>query len=97
MWRECGESKSVTRVGGQLPTFFLQACVNAEGVRYRSPGLERQRQPWEPHENRLNPERGSSQDEPLTGFIAIPDLTQGCRSRSNTGLRLANAFGVISY
>jgi hypothetical protein len=33
--------------------------------------------------------------EPLQGSIQVALQTQGCRWRSNAGLKLANAFGVF--
>jgi hypothetical protein len=49
-----------------------------------------------------NPERvktfrALNSEETLSGLIFLfGDCTQGCRSRSNPGLKLANAFGVVT-
>jgi hypothetical protein len=66
-----------------------------------SPGLERERQPWvqSPKRN-INPERVSSEFNALNVLTLSGlecskySITQGCRSRSNPVLKLANAFSV---
>src|ERR1043165_4917712 len=60
-----------------------------------SPGLERQRQPWDqPQKNSTL--KGFAKGGTPSGFRAISRFSsQGCRWRSNPGLKLANAFGVM--
>ena len=56
------------------------------------------REPWDQHiKRRSNPEKGSPTAEPFQGLIQFLRSSQGCRWRSNPGLKLANAFGVIVY
>ena len=44
----------------------------------------------------FNPGKGSANDKPLQGFISTLSLvTPALSLRSNTGLKLANAFGVL--
>jgi hypothetical protein len=60
-----------------------------------SPGFERSREPWGKHQNREQTLKGLGSWRTLSGFICILELYPGLSLRSNSGLRLANAFGVI--
>jgi hypothetical protein len=62
-----------------------------------SPGLERQRQPWEQIiiiQKTLK--RVSHKANPFQGCFELRRMIPGFSLRSNPGLKLANAFGVIS-
>jgi len=61
-----------------------------------SPGFERSREPWGKIKIATKPWKGSPWEEPFQGSIAFLIMIPGFSLRSNPGLRLANAFGVIS-
>jgi predicted outer membrane lipoprotein len=60
-----------------------------------SPGFERSENPGLNPKYRFNPEEGSSCGEPFQGLCLCYCLIPGLSLRSNPGLKLANAFGVI--
>ena len=45
----------------------------------------------------MNPERVRVADKPFQGFLVFINLNPGLSLRSNPGLKLANAFGVIAF
>jgi len=88
----------------------IRFTVHAEGVRASggspltpkafanfSPGFERSENPGTGPLNFHKPWKGSSQGEPFQGSAPVLFVYPGLSLRSNPGLKLVNAFGVLAY
>src|SRR5690349_1097348 len=100
--RKFEQSRAETLLKRALPQEFIEQVVSAcsgtpKALADVSPGSERSDNPGLGNiKQQINAESVRHvRNEPFSGFTGnIDELTQGCRSRSNPGLILANAFGV---
>src|SRR5215212_2469006 len=67
----------------------------AEGVRQFQPKVRASREPWDKFQIPTNPERVRGLANPFRVQRILDVLIPGLSLRSNSGLKLANAFGVF--
>ncbi|HJP92060.1 MAG TPA: hypothetical protein VJ875_08910, partial [Pyrinomonadaceae bacterium] len=81
-------------VGGQYETGSEAVSVTPRAFTNFSPGVGAQRQPWDGDLEVSQTLKAFGNWRTLSEFHRSDQATQGSRSRSNHGLKLANAFGV---
>jgi len=82
-----------------LDAVFVQFEITPKAFANFSPGLERQRQPWDPDNKTNNPERVRLEDKPFQGCSLSFHHTQGSRKlepRAEISKRLRRIFELNS-